>query len=340
MKNLNAVIDESRCVNCGACTRVCQQVNPITRVSPQAWFQGWSSDSLSRAKSSSGGLAISLMQCFLQDGGYVCGCVFEKGQFVYRLTKDEKELDCFRGSKYVKSDPADIYSRIKELLKDGERVLFIGLPCHVAALKLFVGAEQENLFTVDLICHGTPSSRILQNCFKEHGIDLDKIQSVRFREKNQFRIVSFRENGKEFSFTPKSVRDRYTIGFLNGLFYTDNCYSCQYADLKRVSDITIGDSWGSELEDISKGVSLILCQTDKGEALVKKTETTMLPVDLDKAAAANHQLKAPMKKNEEREKFFSLLNRGGKVSSAVRKCYPKVCYRQSIKALLVRLHLR
>lgn len=39
------------------------------------------------------------------------------------------------------------------------------------------------------------------------------------------------------------VHDR----FLGGLFYTENCYECKYAQLNRVSDITIGDSWGSEL---------------------------------------------------------------------------------------------
>ena len=38
--------------------------------------------------------------------------------------------------------------------------------------------------------------------------------------------------------------------------YTENCYSCRYASQSRVSDISLGDSWGSELseEEKKKGI--------------------------------------------------------------------------------------
>lgn len=38
--------------------------------------------------------------------------------------------------------------------------------------------------------------------------------------------------------------DKYTLAFLNSINYTENCYNCQYAKIERVSDLTIGDSWG------------------------------------------------------------------------------------------------
>ena len=52
------------------------------------------------------------------------------------------------------------------------------------------------------------------------------------------------------------------MAFLCSLMYTDNCYECKYAKLERVSDLTIGDAWGTELtEEMKQGVSLALSQT-------------------------------------------------------------------------------
>ena len=64
--------------------------------------------------------------------------------------------------------------------------------------------------------------------------------------------------------------------------YGRNCYSCKYANLKRVADLTIGDSWGSDLpEHIQKeGLSLLLCQTQKGRELLEKMQLNLLPVDM------------------------------------------------------------
>jgi coenzyme F420-reducing hydrogenase beta subunit len=49
------------------------------------------------------------------------------------------------------------------------------------------------------------------------------------------------------------------------------CYSCRFASLSRVSDITIGDFWGinkifPEFDD-NKGVSLVLINTFRGNAV-------------------------------------------------------------------------
>lgn len=50
-------------------------------------------------------------------------------------------------------------------------------------------------------------------------------------------------------------------------------YSCQYAQTNRVGDLTIGDSWGTEMtEELSKGVSFVMCQTEKGKALLDSFE--------------------------------------------------------------------
>ena len=162
MKNMNAVIDETNCIKCGGCERVCQEIHPVELGAPIKWFQGWANDDTSRSKSSSGGVAFQLMSQIIEEGGVVCACSFENGEFCYKVTNSIEDLDNYRGSKYVKSRPNGIYSEIERLLKKGYKVLFIGLPCHVAGLKCFLGGRDDSsLFTVDLICHGTPSHNLL-----------------------------------------------------------------------------------------------------------------------------------------------------------------------------------
>lgn len=64
------------------------------------------------------------------------------------------------------------------------------------------------------------------------------------------------QNGKRFA--APTTTDNYLMTFLNSTTYTENCYQCQYAKIERPGDITLGDSWGSELEKSiqDKGISL------------------------------------------------------------------------------------
>ena len=98
------------------------------------------------------------------------------------------------------------------------------------------------------------------------------------------------------------VLSSYYQIFLKGHMYRENCYACRYACGKRVSDITIGDFWGVEKEhpellenyDISKGISCILVNTDKGKKLLSTAEDLVLfESTFDKAARANGQLNHP-----------------------------------------------
>ena len=123
-----------------------------------------------------------------------------------------------------------------------------------------------NSAVLDLICHGSPSPQLLEKFLEENKVNIHTIENLKFRNKTAFGLES---GYKRISFDAQ--QDLYTFAFLTSLDYTENCYSCRYATLDRVSDITLGDSWGSELsrEEQKKGISLILCQTEKGVELVK-----------------------------------------------------------------------
>ena len=141
--------------------------------------------------------------------------------------------------------------------------------------------------------------------------------------------------------TPNGVEDRYTMAFLKGLSYTENCYSCKYAGIKRCSDLTIGDSWGTDLsaEEQKKGISLALIQTEKGEDLIKRADLCLYEVDIEKAIQSNGQLRNPYRKIPERELFINGIKKGKDIYSLIGDCFRKMCIRQDIKKRLIRLHI-
>lgn len=329
----NAVINENKCIDCDACHKVCQSNHPVKRISPIKWYQGWAEVSDVRKYSSSGGIATAVSQAFIETGGIVCSCTFHGGAFIFEFAEKIDDLKKFTGSKYVKSNPKGIYKSVKEYLKSGREVLFIGLPCQVSALKNFVGTQYESgLFTVDLICHGTPSPKMLEIFLNQYGYTLTGLQDIQFRTKAKFMLY-----GDYRGIITNGVSDKYSIAFLNSLIYTENCYSCQYACKDRVSDLTLGDSWGSELpvDEQKKGISLLLCQTEKGERLLQIADIHLENVDLENAIANNHQLNHPSYAPKGRQKFFANL-KNQKFNTLVFQSFPKQCLRQNIKEILIR----
>lgn len=325
----NAVKDMNLCINCGQCEIVCPNNSPADLKGSIEWKQGWAETEI-RQNSSSGGAASAIIKSFIQSGGYVASCLFKEGQFLFDITNDLEVAKLFAGSKYVKSNPTGIYKKIKERLKT-DRVLFIGLPCQVAALKNYIN-NQDNLYTIDLICHGTPSPKILEQFLHEYGYELSELKDIKFRNKSDFGVKS-----KSITKLEKG-RDPYLIAFLNSIDYTENCYSCKFATKERVSDITLGDSWGTEYKDEEKnGISLILVQTDKGKALLGQASLNLKTVNYEKAVKANHQLNHPSILKPGRENFLKMIAEDKTVKQATYKTLPKEVLKQKVKYILAQL---
>ena len=196
--------------------------------------------------------------------------------------------------------------------------------------------NDKNLYTVDLICHGTPSPMFLDMFLSQYGVLAKNCDNIGFRVKDSFQI-----NDNSRTLSSVGVCDRYMTAFLSALNYTDNCYRCQFAKKERVSDITLGDSWGSNCDsnEWKKGVSLILCQSDKGEELLSQSNLHLFDVDLDNAIAHNHQLSTPSIAPKSRAKFFRDIEKGMNFNGAVKRALPKECIKQDFKALLIKLHI-
>lgn len=338
LKSINAVIDTSQCVNCGLCHKLCQVENAVEAKEPLFLMQGWAIDDHIREHASSGGFASAIEKAFVLQGGVVCSCLYENGDFLYKIADTSDKLMAFSGSKYVKSNMSSIYKDIKKLLISGKKVLFVGLPCHSAALQKYISKRySEGLYTIDLICHGTPSKKMLEIFLEQYHLKLTEVTGIRFRNKERF----FVHTGEKCIDMP-GIMDAYSTAFMYALTYTDNCYHCQYAMLKRISDLTLGDSWGSDMpeKDRKKGLSLVLCQTEKGQELLQKAKLNLFPVDVKKAIDNNAQLKHPSEHPKSRERFFNAIYRGMKFNKAVFCALPKHILKQKIKGCLIRIGVK
>ena len=211
------------------------------------------------------------------------------------------------------------------MLNSGERVLFSGCPCQVAGLKAYLGKDYENLFTIDLICHGVPSNRAFKDYIKvlENRKNV-KINDFSFRDKS----YGWGINGTAFTSDKKKIKALCTSSsfiyyFLHGLIYSKNCYSCKYACKNRTGDISIGDFWGIEKEhpellgkngiDESKGISVIIANTQKGIDTVEKNKDffELYESSFEKASRGNAQLNHPSKYDSKREDILRLYAESG-----------------------------
>ena len=119
-----------------------------------------------------------------------------------RITSSD-EICQIRGSKYVQSDTFRVYEKVKTDLRAGQKVLFSGTPCQVAALKNFLGKDDENLLLVDIMCHGVPSPLIYGDyCTWLENKQKSKLSKLNFRYKKPgwtvFSMKADFENGKSY----------------------------------------------------------------------------------------------------------------------------------------------
>ncbi len=321
---LYPLIDERKCVQCGLCEQVCAYRNHTTPVSEKEVYAAASGDTNVR-ESASGGLFASIAQAVLSDGGAVYGCAmeYESGQLFPRhiCVTEPSELIRLKGSKYVQSDLGNTYPEIRRRLESGQTVLFSGTPCQAAGLRGFLRKEYENLFILDIICHGVPSTQMFQDYLRfEEQKRKKKIVAFKFRDKSEgwklhgkMTVEDDQGQRTEAFFEPEE--SSYYQMFLNSYTYRENCYTCPYACDHRPGDITIGDYWCIDLVhpemlvqnggvfDEQKGVSCLIINNSQGKKLmsaygagIEKRKSTF-----EEAARYNGQLTHASVRKPERE---------------------------------------
>ena len=331
-------IDNKKCIECGICNKVCdlkrKEESDLNSKSKCYFALSKNKDIL--MNSTSGGVFSLIARKFIERGGEVYGCALRynsKGEFdVCHINIEEKEkLNLILGSKYVQSNAEIVFKDIKESLNDGKKILFSGTPCQISGLKNFLGKDYPSLYTVDLVCHGTPSRKMFNDFIKCLNKKYKKnIVNVNFRKKLKkispnvfFYFEMIFSDGKiKKSFC--KLLSYYGL-FLDGDIYRESCYKCKYANPNRKSDITLGDGWGIEKTkpniliqnggniDNFYGCNSVMLNSEKGIKLFNMISSDVISynVEFEDISLYNHQLCQSSTKNKYYNTIMELYRKYG-----------------------------
>ena len=314
-------VDEEKCIDCSLCVKHCPtQVTKNNSIAPISVFAFRNKNDAQIMQSASGGVGVLTAQKIIEENGVSYGVAYDEGFRAKHIRVDDlSELPRIQSSKYVQSDTGDTYSQVQKDLQSGKKVLYTGTPCQIDGLYSFLGKDYENLYTIDLICHGVPSPKFFKKYleFRDRRTD-GKTIYFNFRSKDK------RGWGTQYLLKTKTKTrtktkvlslDRYGKHFVMGDCYRESCYQCDYANIHRVGDLTIGDFWGigkSHPDFYSeKGVSSILVNTEKGQKLFNsiKSEGWVINATLEEAMVKQGNLVHPTKRPLERDTFYRNIDR-------------------------------
>lgn len=353
---------DENCINCKLCLKVCPEKTPGRIFNEiQSAYGGFVNETADLAKSASGGFATAINRAFINKmKGVVYGVAYSKdlGAADYKRVTTTEELESFRTSKYIQAHKGDIFKDILNDLRNGLKVLFIGLPCEVSAVYHKVGSESKNLYTVSLICHG-PTSPKVQSDFitqlKQKNVTPITFFSVRYKLKGwkpyfiHAEYQSGRPYNKEFGVSDYGIAFQY--------LKRPSCSSCKYKygnkEFGILSDVIIGD-FHAVTKDMPHfnpmGVSEACVMTEQGKELISIIKDTCFvePIPLEKVLTGNRALYESIPERKERQMFVTTYREKGlheacsikEIKYPIIKAYYSKKFRATFRNLLKALHLK
>lgn len=242
---------------------------------------------------------------------------------LYKRAETLPELIPFKGSKYIMSeaDP-QIYPQVKADLAKGRKVLFVGCPCEVDALKCYLGEDDKNLITCDLICHGATSPLALsQYVERVQAAAGSRAISCTIRAKKDgtwipyYIYLGFEDGGAYMA--PLGETD-VNAAFNN--LKRPSCHQCHFKHPHSAADFTAGDHLGINKEDAGyhpAGVSVIFVHSEKGASFIRGLRGFSLREETyEKAAGIQRALDASIDKSIYYSDFRRILLQEGLASAA------------------------
>lgn len=341
-------IDKDACVNCGQCEKVCPIDKALEVSAEQKAYAAVHKDDEVLAKSTSGGAFTAIADAVFAQGGIVYGAAMLDGMQVKHIrTSGKDDFEGLRSSKYLQSDTGTTYQMVEQDLKQGKTVLYSGTPCQIDGLKNFLGKDYENLYTVDIVCHGVGSQAYFDKYMDYARERYGKIKALRFRSKEYAGwscggVVVVVDSSDCLKKIPYRDFDNYYYSyFLSGDIYRKSCYSCKYANTNRVGDFTLGDYWGVEALNLplqtKNGCSLLLVNNRHAMLLLDEIESLdRVETTVEQAAHCNKQLNAPSKLMDSRQNRIGEYESmsGQQIQKEYLKNHRKTVVKGQLKALM------
>lgn len=332
-------IEKDQCIECGKCVKSCPAYNEMELLDPIEVYAATGKNEKEIIRSSSGG-AFYLFAKYIvtKEKGYVCGAILdEKLELEHCITDSIEGIIQMQGSKYIQSNIKDCIPRIIDLCKNGKKVLFCGTPCQVAAVKQVISKGKENLYTVDLVCHGVPSARKFSEYIKK-AYGNTRYDEFSFRQRNRYVLTTFSYSWKGAKNRIFAFADPFFQAFLDGYNYRESCYSCRYAKSRRVGDITIADCANAKayIDLTGKPVSTIAINTLQGKRIWDnvKESTEYVRADYEREVKMNKQLHASVERTKFRDSFYVDLQELSVEEMKLKYC-PKQKFKEQVKHFLI-----
>lgn len=312
-------IDEKLCIDCGLCIKTC----PVAKINLKnelvKAYAVKNKDDDARLNSTSGAVFTAISKYVFNNNGVVVGCKFDdKFHAVHDFAENLKEMETFRGAKYVQSILEDIFKKTKDFLDSGRLVLFTGTPCQIAGLSSYLNKEYTNLIKCDLVCHSVPSPKALRAYMDElEDKNSSKITNLVLREKqlNGWSTSNIKVEFENKEIYRELLKDTsFMQGFNKGLFNRPSCANCVYKNFSGSADITIGDYWGIEIKNSkfadNLGVSLVFVNNNRGEEIFNKIKDNIeyIETPVSEATVKNPYVVTSSPAHKNRDEFFSSMN--------------------------------
>lgn len=245
------VVNKEKCINCGQCLKVCP-INNIDykeeHLPKNDEFIGIynSTDRERFDYTASGGVVTEIISYLFKEKRINKAIVTGMSKTnptnsqVY-IIKDDKSLKDVSGSVY---QPVSVNEVLKEINKD-DRVAFVGLPCHIRGLELFL-KYRKNLVNSFVIKIGL----ICTIGRGKHGTSLTIKKSLKIKKTENIRKIIYRVGTPPGDFqvyfnnnTKKEIPCIELLKNTDFIFMPKGCLFC--TDLfNDKADITVGDPWG------------------------------------------------------------------------------------------------
>lgn len=256
-------------------------------------FIGYCNDSRIRGNATSGGIvAWAIRHCLSQgkvDRVLAVGDAEEEDRlFAFRCYRSVNELNVPMKSRYY---PSEFSKVMQSVIDEPGKVLFVGLPCQVKALRKIalqlpeVGEKVK--YTVSLFCGHQKSRHYAEYLALHAGVDPESMVMIDYRKKRmgaQASAYGFEvtyRDGKELRKASGVMRDVFASSWSNNLFMNPACEFCDDV-VGETADLSVGDAWLSGYLSDSRGTSILVvrhaelvdalnCARENGDLILEKT---------------------------------------------------------------------
>ncbi|NQU88053.1 MAG: Coenzyme F420 hydrogenase/dehydrogenase, beta subunit C-terminal domain [Mariniphaga sp.] len=290
------IVDNKKCLNCGLCLKACtglgfdfKKNNKLFKDNRYNYFIGsykklfvGRSNNLDILKSStSGGLATSVLLYCLKNK-LIDGAI---------TTIDDPE-DPLNAKCIIAHNEEEILTRCKsryhliplaEILKDiskEKRLAFVGLPCHIQAVRRLQKIGYKNSKVINLLiglyCGQNQSYNATKFILRNLKIDPLKVEKISYRGPKWL-------GGFNLKTKKRLIRlSKEACDFINYMFIPKRCMVC-YDFTSEFADISLGDAWSKKPSEY--GWNEIIVRSNKGlkiiEGMLKKKEIYAEELDLN-----------------------------------------------------------